>query len=287
MKTGMIIIHYNDYDSLKSLMDNIKDYKVLDKIIIYDNNSNKDIKSKLKKLNNNNIEVIFNSENKGFSYAINEASKALINEFKECNIIISNSDIIIDKEEDIKELIKILNNKKTGLVAPTIVEGTNLNRGWRQPSPFLDSMMNIVGIHRFFRKKYIMYNEGHYEKDTSIVEVASGCFFLIKSNTLREINYLDDNLFLYYEENVLARKLQVKKKNIVIANNILIIHNHSVSIDKNMKKLQKLKQQKKSQYYFQVQYNDANLIEKILLKTTAFINRNILRLFYAIKDTKK
>lgn len=287
MKTGMIIIHYNDYDSLKSLMDNIKDYKVLDKIIIYDNNSNKDIKSKLKKLNNNNIEVIFNSENKGFSYAINEASKALINEFKECNIIISNSDIIIDKEEDIKELIKILNNKKTGLVAPTIVEGTNLNRGWRQPSPFLDSMMNIVGIHRFFRKKYIMYNEDHYEKDTSIVEVASGCFFLIKSNTLREINYLDDNLFLYYEENVLARKLQVKKKNIVIANNILIIHNHSVSIDKNMKKIQKLKQQKKSQYYFQVQYNDANLIEKILLKTTAFINRNILRLFYAIKDTKK
>lgn len=287
MKTGMIIIHYNDYDSLKSLMDNIKDYKVLDKIIIYDNNSNKDIKSKLKKLNNNNIEVIFNSENKGFSYAINEASKALINEFKECNIIISNSDIIIDKEEDIKKLIKILNNKKTGLVAPTIVEGTNLNRGWRQPSPFLDSMMNIVGIHRFFRKKYIMYNEDHYEKDTSIVEVASGCFFLIKSNTLREINYLDDNLFLYYEENVLARKLQVKKKNIVIANNILIIHNHSVSIDKNMKKIQKLKQQKKSQYYFQVQYNDANLIEKILLKTTAFINRNILRLFYAIKDTKK
>ena len=43
MKTGLIIIHYNDYESVKKLIDNVKDYKVLDKIIIYDNHSKEDI----------------------------------------------------------------------------------------------------------------------------------------------------------------------------------------------------------------------------------------------------
>ena len=81
MKTGLIIIHYNDYESVKKLIDNVKDYKVLDKIIIYDNHSKEDIIKKLKKLSSGKIEVVVNDENKGYAYAINDASKYLINKF--------------------------------------------------------------------------------------------------------------------------------------------------------------------------------------------------------------
>ena len=37
MKTGMVIVHYNDYESISKLINNIKDYNVLDKILIVDN----------------------------------------------------------------------------------------------------------------------------------------------------------------------------------------------------------------------------------------------------------
>ena len=287
LKTGLIIIHYNDYESVKSLIDNVKNYKILDKIIIYDNHSKTDIIKRLKKLSSTKIDVVINEENKGYAYAINEASKHLIKELSKCNIIISNSDIIIDKEEDLKELISLLDKKDVGLVAPTILEKGHLNRGWKNPGPILDSMMNLIYVHRFFRKKYVFYKEEHYNNDTSYVDVASGCFFLMKSNILETINYLDENTFLYYEENILAKKLLSINKKELIANNIIVIHNHSVSIDKNVKKIKKLKLQKKSQYYFQKTYNHANLFERALLKVTAFISRIILMLVYFIKDLIK
>lgn len=287
MKTGLIIIHYNDYESVKDLINNVKDYKVLDKIIIYDNHSKSSIVSKLKKLTSSKIEVVVSSTNKGYAYAINEASKYLISKIGKCNIIVSNSDIIIDKEEDLKELIKLLSRKDVGLSAPTILESNHLNRGWKNPTPLLDSMMNLIYIHRYFRKKYIFYKEDYYNNDTSYVDVASGCFFLIKSSTLESINYLDENTFLYYEENILAKKLADINKKEIIANNIIVIHNHSVSIDKNIKKINKLKLQKQSQYYYHKTYNKANLVEKTLLKTTAFISRMILTVVYFIKDVIK
>lgn len=287
LKTGLIIIHYNDYESVKNLIDNVKDYKILDKIIIYDNHSRGDIVSKLKKLASSKIEVVISSINKGYAYAINEASKYLISKIGKCNIIVSNSDIIIDKEEDLKELIKLLSMKDVGLVSPTILENNNLNRGWKNPTPLLDSIMNLIYIHRYFRKKYIFYKEDYYNNDTSYVDVASGCFFLIKSSTLESIDYLDENTFLYYEENILAKKLANINKKEIVANKVIVIHNHSVSIDKNIKKINKLKLQKQSQYYYHKTYNKANLVERMLLKATAFTSRIILTVAYFIKDVIK
>lgn len=287
MKTGLVIIHYNDYESTRDLIENVKNYSIISKIIIVDNNSRKEVKDKIRALTSRKVKLIENQENKGFAAAINIGSKALIKEIGPCNIIISNADIIINKEEDIKLLIKELNKRAIGVVAPTIIENNHLNRGWKQPSPFLDSLLNLVFIHRFFRKKYIFYKEAHYQNRTSIVDVVSGCFFLIKSRNLERINFLDENTFLYYEENILAKKLKEQKLSELVCNDILIIHNHSVSIDKNLKKIKKLKIQKESQYYFQTTYNHANRFECILLKITAFLSRIILTAVYFIKDLIK
>ena len=287
MKTGMVIVHYNDSKSVSDLIDNIKDYKILDKIVIVDNKSNDINLSKVKKLCNKKIELIENKDNKGFAYAINVGCKYLIKTLGKCNLIVSNADIIIDKEKNIIDLIKYLNDDEIGLVSPTIIENGKLNRGWRNPTPLMDILMNMVYIHRFIRKKYIFYSNEHYKNKISDVEVVSGCFFLLKSETLEEINYLDENTFLYYEENILAKKIKNINKRIIVCNDIKIIHNHSISIDKNLKKIKKFKTQKKSQYYFQTEYNKANIIERILLKVTAFISRNILGVLYYIKDLNR
>lgn len=284
LKTGMVIIHYNDLESVTNLIKNVSNYKVLDRVVIVDNNSKKEIKNELKKLANKKIKLIENSENKGFAYAINIGCKELIKEFKECNIIVSNCDIIIDKEEDIKELVNRLDNKKVGVVAPVILENNKLNRGWKQPGPLMDSLLNVVYIHRILRKKYVFYSEEHYKDETSKVDVVSGCFFLLKSKTLEKVNYFDEKTFLYYEENILAKKIKNINLDLIVCNDIIIIHNHSVSIDKNLKKINKLKIQKQSQYYFQTNYNNANWFEKFLLKGTALISRIILTIVYFLKD---
>lgn len=284
MKTGIIIVNYNDFTSTEKLIHNIKNYRVIDKIVVVDNHSSDDSARKLKQLKLPKLKVIINEENKGYSYAINIGAKYLVEEYKECNIIISNADVIIDKEEDIEILIKLLHRKNVGIVAPTILERKTKNRGWKNPTPKQEIVLNLAYIHRFFRKKYLYYDEDYYQGDFSIVDVLSGCFFLIQSKTLQAVNYLDDHVFLYYEENILAKKLQVKKKINLVSNKVTIIHNHSVTIDKSLKRIKKYKAQKKSQYYFEVEYNNASWLERILLKLTAWLSQLILSISYFIQD---
>lgn len=287
LKTGFLMIHYNDSESVTNLINNIKDYKILDRILIVDNHSNSKEKKKIKELTSKKISIIENKENLGFAAAINIGAKELIKQLGPCNLIISNADIIIHQEEDLQHLVKELQAKNVGMVAPTILENQQLNRGWKNPSPWMDSLLNLPYIHRFLRKKYIFYPDSHYQGKTSIVEVVSGCFFLIQSNTLEKIDFLDDNTFLYYEENIIAKKIQQENLKIIICNDILVIHNHSISIDKNIKKIKKLKLQKQSQYYFQVRYNHANWLEKFLLKATALVSRMMLTVVYFWKDLWK
>lgn len=285
MKTGFLIINYNDYESTIHLINNIKDYKIIDKIVVVDNCSTDDSFNKLKKIETKKIEIIKTLENKGYGYAINYGSRHLIKLYNKCNIIVSNADIIIKKEEDLIKLINDFNND-IGIVAPVINEHGNLSKGWKIPSPLIDCLLNLVYIHRIFRKKYLLYPENYYNHLTDI-EVMSGCFFIINSDILREVGFFDEQLFLYYEENVIATKLKKINKRIVIDNDVEIIHNHSVSIDKSLNKIKKYKQLKKSQYYFQTKYNNANILEKLLLIITNKLSLFILTISYKIKDIIK
>ena len=278
-KLVFIIINYNDYKTTKRLLDNIKDYKVIDKIYVVDNHSTDDSYENLKKLKIKRYEVIETPSNKGFAYALNIGAKKAIDDFGNADIIFSNSDIIINSNEDLEDLKKTLDKRIVGLVGPVVVQNGKLNRGWHLPSPKNEILSNLPGIGKRFNKK-IYYDDSYYKGDSSEVEVISFCFFLIKSEVLKEINYFDDNTFLYYEENITASKLKRTQYKTLINNNVTIIHDHSVSIDKSINYINKYKILKQSQLYFETNYNNANSIEKILLKVT--IRLTLLTLYVRI-----
>lgn len=281
MKNGIVIVNYNDYKTTKRLIDNIKDYKIFDKIVIVDNKSSDNSLKELKKLENKRIVVIDSGENKGYSYALNVGCKYLIDKYKECKIIVSNSDIIIQSENDIKDLFELVKGKNV-IVGPTIIEGNNLNRGWIVPRPMDDVAMNILGLYKKYQKRHLMYQDSYYNKDISKVGTVSGCFFAISSKHLEEMGYFDENVFLYYEENIMGVKTKNLGKNIIVANNIDVIHDHAVSIDKSLKRIKKYDILKNSQYYFEKTYNHASKWELFLLKATNKITRIILLIKYTI-----
>ena len=281
MKNGIVIVNYNDYKTTKRLIDNIRDYKVFDKIVIVDNKSSDNSLKELKKLENKRIVVIDSGENKGYSYALNVGCKYLIDKYKECKIIVSNSDIIIQSENDIKDLFELVKGKNV-IVGPTIIEGNNLNRGWIVPKPMDDVAMNILGLYKKYQKRHLMYQDSYYNKDISKVGTVSGCFFAISSKHLEEMGYFDENVFLYYEENIMGVKTKDLGKNIIVANNIDVIHDHAVSIDKSLKRIKKYDILKNSQYYFEKTYNHASKGELFLLRLTNKITRVILLIKYMI-----
>lgn len=282
MKTAFLIINYNDSITTIKLIDNIKNYRCLDKILVVDNNSTDDSYNEIQKVCNRKVEIVKNIANKGYGSGINFGVKCLTNLYKKCHIIISNSDIEINNEEDIIKLLSSFDDD-TAVVAPIIKEHTGLNRGWKVPTPLQDCLLNIIYIHKYLRPKLLFYEDKYYKKDIVPVETISGCFFIIDSDILGQIDYFDENMFLYYEENVLAIKLKKINKLTKINTKVSVFHNHSVTIDKNINKIKKYKELKKSQMYFQKKYNGANAFEIALLFITNKLTLLLLSVAYLFK----
>lgn len=269
-KTGYIIINYNDFKTTEKLINNIKDYKVIDEIVIVDNNSTDDSKNKLSKIKG--ITLISNKENYGFAKAINIGCKYLIDKYKECYIFISNSDIRITQENDLKELLKCFKIKDIALVGPVIKEPDGIVRGWKSTTVLEDILLNIPLINRVYRNKLISYKDEYYNTLLSYVDMVKGCFFLIDSKALEKVNFFDENTFLYYEENILAKKLKVKKYKTVINNKVTVYHDHAKTISKNVNNINRYKITKQSMMYYEKNYNDASKFELFVLNLLNNIN---------------
>lgn len=278
---GMVIVNYNDYETTKRLLDNVKDYKVLKEIVVVDNKSTDNSLEELRKLKNKKITIIDSGENKGYSYALNVGCKYLVDKYKSLNIVISNSDIIIDSELDIKDLNSYISTKNV-IVGPTIIQGNDLNRGFKIPTPWQDIKQNIVFFGKRVLAKELSYPDNYYHKDISKVDTVSGCFFMISSKHLEDMGYFDENVFLYYEENIMGIKTKKLGKNIIVCNNVDVIHDHSVSIDKSLKRIKKYDILKTSQEYFEKTYNGANKIELFFLKVFRYLTRILLLIKYLV-----
>ena len=278
---GMVIVNYNDYETTRRLLDNVKDYKVLKEIVVVDNKSTDNSLEELRKLKNKKITIIDSGENKGYSYALNVGCKYLIDKYKSLNIVISNSDIIIESELDIKDLNSYISTKNV-IVGPTIIQGNDLNRGFKIPSPWQDIKQNIVFFGKRVLAKELSYPDNYYHKDISKVDTVSGCFFMISSKHLEDMGYFDENVFLYYEENIMGIKTKKLGKNIIVCNNVDVIHDHSVSIDKSLKRIKKYDILKTSQEYFEKTYNGANKIELFFLKVFRYLTRILLLIKYLV-----
>lgn len=97
------------------------------------------------------------------------------------------------------------------------------------------------------------------------VEVVQGSFFAITAKAFEQIDGLDENIFLYYEELILAKKLQMAGYKTGLLTGVTYLHNHSVSIRRSMKNIRIWKAVLKSKYYYQKRYNNANGFMMLIL----------------------
>ena len=266
MKNVIVILNYNDYKTTLDYLEMIKKYKSLDLIIIVDNNSTDNSYDELKKINDDKIIVLKSNKNGGYGYGNNIGIKFAIKKYKKCNIIISNPDIEVT-DDTIKQMSKYLNNNSNvAIVSPVIKEHGSLNRGWKLSCGYKEMLLSVPLIGRKLKNKIIGYKNFYYKNDVSKVDVISGCFFMIKSDIFKEIDYFDENLFLYYEENVICSKIKKLNYDIVILNYCSVIHNHSVSIDKSHNKLSKYRILKESQMYYLDNYAKCSNLSKKLIQ---------------------
>lgn len=270
MKNGIVILNYNDYVNTSIILDNIREFAVLDYIIIVDNNSTDESVKVLKKFENKKIKLIVNKENKGYAYGNNVGIKYLIEKCKVDNIIISNPDIIV-KEEVIENLINDLKNKDVHVVAPVVLEPEGISKGIKLPS-FKSEVLANLPYFNYLSTKMCTYEEEYFKDKLVQVDVVKGCFFVIKAKTFKKIGYFDENTFLYYEEVIIGKKLQDLGYKTFIDTNLEVMHCSSATINKNINKMKKFKILKDSQLYYIKNVAKMNRIQIFIIRVLYYFN---------------
>ena len=278
MKVAVIIVNYNDAEDTKKYVKTISEYKILDRIVVVDNlSTTAGTFDSLKKLENSKVKVISSDKNGGYDYGNNFGVKYLqsINE-KYDYIIISNPDIEIT-ENAIKHCLEVIEEDKTiGVIAPRMFDKENKpirRSAWKMRTFALDVIHSTRLLEMIFYKilRNGEYNSEDYKKEKLEVEAISGAFFIIRSNVLEEINLLDENVFLFYEEDILAKKLKEKEYKTISLNSEKFIHFESQTIGKTYSYFKKKKELYKSKIYYHKTYNKMNFIEHLIFIILQFI----------------
>lgn len=276
MKNGIVILNYNDSENTSLLFEDIKNYKILDAIVVVDNKSTDNSLEKLKKYENQKIKIVEAEENKGYAAGNNVGIKYLIEHFAVDNIIVSNPDIIVS-EENIKKLVGELKNPDISVIAPNIKEPLGISRGWKLPT-FASELVANIPFFRRYEMSLLSYSDKEYKNVLTQVDVVKGCFFIIKKEAIESIGLFDENTFLYYEEIIMGKKLKDKGYKTYVDNQVTVIHALSQSVDKSVNRINKFKMLKRSQYYYERYINEMNIFKLLILRIFYYLYLYCLKL---------
>lgn len=268
MKVALIVLNYNDYETTSKYINHIKNYALIDNVIIVDNCSTNNSYEKLKIYKSEKIDVIKTDKNGGYAYGNNYGIRYAKERYNPDYLIISNPDVFFEEEviKIMRDFIEENNEISIGVISPRVINNQNSNMpiAWKKPG-YLDNIFTMSIILSKFMNRKMNYNKNYFTGKFSFVDVIPGSFFMIKSNVFYDINLFDENTFLYGEENILAYKLYKKGYKNIILNEISYNHEHSASIDKTFNTLvSKYNILYKSLRYYNKEYLKTNKLEDIL-----------------------
>lgn len=267
-KIGVVVLNYNDSKTTIELLNLIKDYVVIDKIAVVDNASTDNSYNILKCYENQKIDVIQSNKNGGYSYGNNFGAFYLIKKYNIDILFIASPDVEF-REEFVDKISKLLINNGIACATGRMKQSNgyfNLKGNYINSNIYLENILlsTILGA-KLVNKIYYKFNNKFYS-DIIFVDMITGSLFAIKADAFEKIKGFDDGVFLYCEELILGTRLKRAGYKTAIDTDISFFHKGSVTINKNLNYLKKIRQMFNSRLYYFKNYTDINPLQYFILK---------------------
>ena len=244
MKCGLVILNYKDYKITRNLLEAVKDYPEINHIAVVDNNSPNESYEVLKQYESDKITVLKSDRNGGYSYGNNIGIRHLIKNFSPDIIAIANPDVIFSNE-----LVRRIKETFESNPDYAVLTGFQLdakNKTARHPfwedTNTASSMIKSLAFsiispsrNRDSRNIYIDYCEKIRNSSKALNQVwaVEGSLFFIRAEDFESVGLFDEKIFMFYEEEVLARKIKALGRKAGVLNDITFIHDHKAHINHN------------------------------------------------------
>lgn len=254
-KIGIITINYNTEDLLGKLIECLVRQSYQNWVLVIVNNSpdNIAINKVIKSFNDSRIILTGNNKNLGYSRGNNLGFEYLMENKligKDDIILFTNEDIVIKDEDFLAQSINAINNLNCGFLGPKIINNDgSLMLPHTRKAGFLKCLLHMGNngkVDRFFR---INRSLKKLTEPREVFLLNGACFFC-RAGDFIKAGMFDTNTFIYYEEELIYRKVYDANIAVFYDPAILVYHEHSASVKKSFSIINKKKFVYDGELYF-------------------------------------
>lgn len=314
MVTAILILNYNNIEDTINCIKSVQHYNTAKiRFYIVDNGSSrKDAVSKLnnfllqsfkhdyiflkegEKIKEHKKAILISSDNNnGYAQGNNKGLQYIYQDEEIDSVLILNNDVLF-VEDIIPSLIYNLKNLPySGIVSPLLyhkdMQGIDYNC-----ARLNHSKKGLLLIHLLLKRNLFGYecketnsrqilkkNPNYLNLPYFEIEMPSGSCMLFKKDMFKKIGGFDPNTFLYYEENILHKKIQSEGLKNYLIPSLKCIHLGGMSTQKSPSKFVKIKSLESALYYAN-NYAGYNCMQKTLFRCAV----SIIKFLIKIKKTK-
>ncbi|MDC3035925.1 glycosyltransferase [Candidatus Pelagibacter sp.] len=256
--TIVIVLFRENFDLISQTLSLIQNFK----IIIIDNSNNLNLKKKIE-AHFLIDKYILNKKNIGFSAANNQGIQLSNTTFT----LVLNPDCLISENSIILLKEKLLTYKDCLIVTATSYDNNNnysFTSGLLPENRTNESVLVISG-------------------DTCVESALGACFFFKTKDIINNNLLFDENMFLFYSDHDLCRRVKNLKKSIIQVKNAKSQHMHGISKVKNKFLSKYLREYHYSydEYYYYYKINGhRSLLEKFKKKIPSLYLKMFFKLFF-------
>ena len=228
-----IILNYNDAPTTISLVERIKDFALLNYIVVVDNCSTDNSWEQLQHYKSDKIHVIQSPRNGGYgsgnNYGLRYSSEILNADYS----IVANPDVQFD-EECVEKFLQTL-QEDDSIAVVSARQSNSPDCAWKNCS----ILQYILATSLLFEVwlKIRSYPKNYFKgKDSVPVFAVPGSLLMVDLKKMLKYGMYDEEFFLYYEEPVLAHKFDDAGLKTVLRLDCSYQHNHHVSISKTYRR---------------------------------------------------
>lgn len=238
---GIVILNYNTpIDTINCIKSILKYNTALIKVVVVDNASSDDSLRKIKEFTSSMpfVSIIESEQNLGYARGNNLGIDLLKKDTSVEYIMILNSDVLF-VEDIIPTLLQNLSEKNIAIISPVLykknMQEYDYNCARLAPS-FLEIFIHFLLLAhepKFLKNRRYILKKANQEKNIIPIDLPSGSCMLFSKETCADLGIFDPNTFLYYEENIIAKRLEKKSIGQIYVNlNLKCIHLGAVSTKK-------------------------------------------------------
>lgn len=237
-KIGIVTINYNTEDLLEKLIGCLTGQSYRNWVMVIVNNSpdNNAINKVIKNFNDMRIILAGNNKNLGYSRANNLGFEYLMDNKligRDDIVLFTNEDIVIKDENFLVKSIDAINDLKCGFLGPKIInnDGSMMLPHIRKAG-FLKCLLHIGNNGRVDKIFGINRSLKKLTRPLKVFLLNGACFFCKTGDFIRA-GMFDTNTFIYYEEELIYRKVRDAGILVYYDPRISVYHKHSASVKKS------------------------------------------------------